>query len=74
MNAFIDFIVRLLTDAVQMPGMLGEVALRSPLSAIIVATGTVFILGAVGVLGYSALGALGIPLPNLGRGPNERIE
>lgn len=74
MNAFVDFIVRLLTDAVQMPGMLGEVALRSPLSAIIVATGTVFILGAVGVLGYSALGALGIPLPNLGRGPNERIE
>ena len=74
MNAFVDFIVRLLTDAVQMPGMLGEVALRSPLSAIIVATGTVFILGAVGVLGYSALGALGIPLPNLGRGPDERIE
>jgi hypothetical protein len=74
MNAFIDFIVRLLTDAIQMPGLLGEVALRSPLSAIIVATGTVFILLSVGALGYSALGALGIPLPNLGRGPNERIE
>jgi len=74
MNAFIDFIVRLLVDAVQMPGLLGEVALRSPLSTIIVATGTVFILLSVGALGYSALGALGIPLPNLGRGPNERIE
>jgi len=74
MNAFVDFIVRLLTDAVQMPVLIGEVALRSPLSAIIVATGTVFILGAVGVLGYSALGALGIPLPNLDRGPDERIE
>ena len=74
MNAFVDFIIRLLVDAVQMPGMLGEVALRSPLSAVIVATGTAFILGAVGVLGYSVLGALGIPLPNLGRGPNERIE
>ncbi|MFO7834768.1 MAG: hypothetical protein R6V31_12170 [Halohasta sp.] len=74
MNVFIDFIVRLLVDAVQMPGMLGEVALRSPLSTIIVATGTLFILGAVGVLGYSALGALGIPLPNLGSGPGKRIE
>ena len=74
MNAFVDFIVRLLTDAVQMPGMIGEVALRTPLSAIIIATGTVFILLSVGVLGYSALGALGIPLPNLGRGPNDRIE
>lgn len=74
MNAFIQFIVRLLTDAVTMPGLLGEVALRSPLSAIIVATGTVFILLSVGVFGYSVLGALGVPLPNLGRGPNERIE
>ncbi|MEA1931560.1 MAG: hypothetical protein U9O06_08425 [Euryarchaeota archaeon] len=74
MNAFIDFIVRLLTDAIQMPSLIGEVALRSPLSAVIVATGTVFILLSVGVLGYSALGALGIPLPNLGSGPNERIE
>ena len=74
MNAFIDFIVRLLVDAVAMPGMLGEVALRSPLSAIIVATGSLFILGAVGALGYSALGALGIPLPNLGSGPGKRIE
>lgn len=74
MNAFIDFIVRLLFDAVQMPGLLGEVALRSPLSAIIVATGTVFILLSVGVFGYSVLGALGVPLPNLGRGPTERIE
>ncbi|MFD1641230.1 hypothetical protein [Halohasta litorea] len=74
MNAFIDFTVRLLTDAIQMPGLIGEVALRSPLSAVIVATGTAFILLSVGVLGYSALGALGIPLPNLGSGPNERIE
>jgi len=74
MNAFIDFIVRLLLDAVTMPGMLGEVALRSPLSAIIVATGSLFILGAVGALGYSALGALGIPLPKLGSGPGKRIE
>ncbi|MFW6321160.1 MAG: hypothetical protein ACOC0Z_04865 [Halohasta sp.] len=74
MNALIDFTVRLLLDAVQMPAMLAEVALRSPLSAAIVATGTVFILLSVGVMGYSALGALGIPLPNLGRGPGKRIE
>ncbi len=74
MNAFIDFIVRLLVDAVQMPGLIGEVALRSPLSAVLVATGTVFILGAVGALGYRALGALGVPVPKPGRGPNKRIE
>lgn len=74
MNAFLDFIVRLFGEALLMPELLGEVALRSPLSTVIVATGTVFILLSVGVLGYSALGALGIPLPNLGRGPNERIE
>ena len=74
MNAFVDFIARLLVEAVQMPGLLGEVALRSPLSAAIVATGTVFILVSVGALGYSVAGALGIPLPHLGRGPGERIE
>ena len=74
MNALLDFIVRLLTDGIQMPVQIAEVALRSPLSLVIVAMGTVFILASVGVLGYAALGALGIPLPNLGRGPNERIE
>jgi len=26
------------------------------------------------VFGYSLLGALGIPLPSLGRGPGKRIE
>jgi hypothetical protein len=57
-----------------MPVQLGEVALRDPLSTIIVAVGTVFILLSVGVLGYAALGALGLPLPNLGSGPNKRIE
>lgn len=74
MNAFVDFIVRLLIDAVQMPVQLTEVALRDPLSTIIVAVGTVFILVSVGVLGYAALGALGLPLPNLGSGPRNRIE
>ncbi len=74
MNAFVDFIVRLLGDALQMPILLGEVALRDPLSTIIVATGTVFITVAVAVFGYALLGALGIPLPNLASGPGERIE
>jgi hypothetical protein len=74
MNVFVDFIVRLFNDALQMPVQLGEVALRDPLSTIIVAVGTVFILLSVGVLGYAALGALGIPLPNLGSGPSKRIE
>jgi len=102
MNAFVDFIVRLLGDALQMPvllgevalreplatiivavgtvfiaaavGVFGEVALREPLATIIVAVGTVFIAAAVGVFGYALAGALGIPLPNLGSGPNKRIE
>jgi len=74
MNAFVDFIVRLLGDALQMPVLLGEVALREPLATIIVAVGTVFIAAAVGVFGYALAGALGIPLPNLGSGPNKRIE
>ena len=74
MNAFVDFIVRLLGDALQMPVLLGEVALREPLATIIVAVGTVFIAAAVGVFGYVLAGALGIPLPNLGSGPNKRIE
>lgn len=74
MNALVDFIIRLLSDMLQMPVMLGEVALRDPLSTVIVAVGTVFITAAVGVFGYALAGALGIPLPNLGDGPSERIE
>ncbi len=74
MNAFVDFIVRLLGDALQMPVLLGEVALRDPLSTIIVAVGTVFITAAVAVFGYALAGALGIPLPNLGSGPGKQIE
>lgn len=71
MNAFVEFIVRLLGDALQMPVLLGEVALRDPLSTISVATGTVFIMAAVGVFGYALLGALGVPLPNLTRGSTD---
>ncbi len=74
MNAFVDFVVRLLGDAIQMPILLGEVALRDPLSTIIVATGSVFIAVAVGVFGYALAGALGIPLPHPGSGPGEQIE
>jgi len=74
MNAFVDFVVRLLGDALQMPILLGEVALRDPLSTIIVAVGSVFIGVAVGVFGYALLGALGIPLPHPGSGPSDRID
>lgn len=74
MNVFVDFIIRLLGDVLQMPVLLGEVALRDPLSTIIVATGSVFIAVAVGVFGYALLGALGIPLPHPGSGPGEQIE
>ncbi len=74
MNAFVEFVLRLLGDVLQMPILLGEVALRDPLSTIIVAVGTVFITAAVGVFGYALAGALGIPLPNLGSGAENRIE
>jgi len=74
MNAFVDFVVRLLSDVIQMPILLGRVALHDPLSTIIVATGSVFIGVAVGVFGYALLGALGIPLPHPGSGPGEQIE
>ena len=74
MNAFVDFVVRLLSDVIQMPILLGEVALRDPLSTIIVAVGSVFIGVAVGVFGYALLGALGIPLPYPGSGPGEQIK
>jgi len=74
MNALVDFVVRLLGDAIQMPGLFGEVALADPLSTLIMAVGTVFVVTAVAAMGYPLLGALGIPLPRLGRGPDDKIE
>lgn len=75
MNAFIDFVVRLFDDAIQMPLIFLElITSTDPLSAVIWAIGTVFMLVSVGVMGYFAVGALGIRLPHLGRGPSEQIE
>jgi len=77
MNAFVDFVVRLLGDVILMPILLGRVVRDGDpmlLSAIIVAVGTVFITAAVAVFGYALLGALGIPLPKLGSGPGKQIE
>jgi hypothetical protein len=74
MNALVDFVVRLFGDAIQMPGLFGEVALADPLSPLIIAVGTVFVVTAVAAMAYPLLGALGVPLPSLGSGPNEKIE
>lgn len=74
MNALFDFIVRLFGDAIQMPGLFGEVALADPLSPFIIAVGTVFVVTAVAAMVYPLIGALGIPLPRLGRGPSDKIE
>jgi len=45
-----------------------------PISAILIAVGSLFVLAAVGAFGYAVLGALGVPLPNIGRGPSEIIK
>jgi len=75
MNAFVDFVVRLLRDAIQMPlAFFDLLAVSDPITAVIWAVGTVFMLVSIGVMGYLTVGALGIPLPHVGRGPDERIE
>jgi hypothetical protein len=71
-----EFLVRLVTSAFEVAAKIGgEVALRDPLSFLIVAAGTVFVTGAVVVLGYLAVGALanelGITTPTLGRGQQD---
>ena len=75
MNAFVDFIVRLLADTAKMPGIfIDQVVTADPLSAIIWAVGVVLTTVSVGIMAYFAVGALGINLPRLGRGPNERLD
>jgi len=72
MNAIGGFIVRLLSNLIEMPqAIITQVVGTNPASALLVAVGTVFVLGAVGVFGYVLLGALGVPLPSPGRGPSE---
>lgn len=75
MSAFIDFLVRLLGDLFRMPLIfIEQVLLPNPISFVIVGVGTIFILLSVGAMAYFALGALGVSLPHIGRGPGRRIE
>lgn len=75
MNAFGGFILRLLSNLIEMPVVFVEQVINGdPIAAILIAFGSVFVLGAVGGFGYVLAGALGIPLPNLGRGPSEPAE
>jgi len=75
MNAFGGFILRLLGNLIEMPVVFVEQVINGdPISAILIAFGSLFVLGAVGGFGYVLLGALGVPLPNVGRGPSEPIE
>lgn len=72
MDAFASFVVRLLSDMREMPVIfVKEVVTNDPLSAISVLFGTIFIATASAVFGYVVLGALGIPLPNVGRGARD---
>lgn len=67
-----DFVVDLLISLIRMPEIfITEVIGANPVSALLIAVGSVFVLGAVGVFGYVVLGALGVPLPSPGRGPSE---
>ena len=75
MNAFGGFILRLLSNLIEMPIVFVEQVINGdPISAIMIAVGSLFVLGAVGGFGYAVLGALGVPLPNLGRGQSESVE
>jgi len=75
MNAFGGFILRLLSNLIEMPVVfVTQVINGDPISAILIAVGSLFVLGAVGAFGYAVLGALGVPLPNIGRGPSEIIK
>ena len=75
MNAFLDFVVRLFDDAIEMPLIFLELLMSTdPLTAVVWAVGTVFMMASIGIMGYFVVGALGIPLPHLNRGPGERIE
>jgi hypothetical protein len=72
MNALGGFVIRLLRDLVQMPLVfIEQVIVPNPISAVLIAAGTAFVLAAVGAFGYVVLGALGVPLPSPGRGPSE---
>ena len=75
MNAFGGFVLRLLGNLIEMPVVFVEQVINGdPIAAILIAFGSLFVLGAVGGFGYVVAGALGIPLPNLGRGPSESVD
>jgi hypothetical protein len=75
MNAFGGFILRLLGNLIEMPVVFVEQVINGdPIAAILIAFGSLFVLGAVGAFGYVVLGALGVPLPHLGQEPSEPIE
>lgn len=72
MQSLGSFVARLLSDLIEMPLiMIQYVLTNDPLSAISVLFGTLFIVGASAVFGYVVLGALGVPLPNVGRGTSD---
>ncbi|TQQ80941.1 hypothetical protein EGH24_07235 [Halonotius terrestris] len=75
MNAFGGFIIRLLSDLIEMPLIFIEQVIGpNPISIVLIGVGSVFVLASVAVFAYVVLGALGVPLPSPGRGPGETIE
>lgn len=82
MPTLLDLVVEFFTSLVRLVVVFTtEVALRQPLdpmALVSLAAGTAFTLAATGVFGLlvagAALDALGVDLPTLGGGPNQRDE
>jgi hypothetical protein len=48
----------LLNSVIEMPFRFAEVAMHDPISAVLIAFGTLFVAGAMGAFGYLTLGAV----------------
>lgn len=71
-----NIVTRLLGNVIDLSNTFTDVALSDPLSAILMASGTVFVLLSVGVFGYLVMGALfsGFIPENIGRTPPQQGE
>ena len=66
----------LLDNVIELTNRFTDVALSDPLSAVLMASGTVFVVLSVGMLGYLATGAFfsGLIPENIGRRPPQQDE
>ncbi|ELZ65183.1 hypothetical protein C5B91_07995 [Haloferax sp. Atlit-10N] len=68
MATLTDFVIALLTSVLELVVTFADVALSDPLSTVSFLFGNVFILFAVGMFAYLALGAIGAELGIIGVG------